>query len=159
MPLIRAATQANVPLRTAQRWLARYRHDGLVGLASAGCRDAGHSLLPADLMTLIEGMALRRPRSSAAAIHRRATAIAEAQGWRIPSYSTVDEILARFDPAMVILALDGSAAFRDRYELSIATQRSRSALWQRCWLKISLQRVAICLDVASVSVCSLFVLS
>ncbi|WP_156295502.1 Mu transposase C-terminal domain-containing protein [Methylobacterium aquaticum] len=131
VPLIHAAAQADVPLRTAQRWLARYRHDGLVGLARAGRRDAGHSRLPADLVTLIEGMALRRPRSSAAAIHRRAAAVAEAQGWRIPSYSTVYAILARLDPAMVTLALDGPAAFRDRYELIVRHRASApNALWQ-----------------------------
>ena len=33
VPLTRAATEAGVPLRTAQRWLARYRRDGLAGLA------------------------------------------------------------------------------------------------------------------------------
>ena len=30
-PLARAAADAGVPLRTAQRWLARYRRDGLAG--------------------------------------------------------------------------------------------------------------------------------
>ena len=33
VPLARAADAAGVPLRTAQRWLARYRRDGLAGLA------------------------------------------------------------------------------------------------------------------------------
>ncbi|WP_125900925.1 DNA-binding domain-containing protein [Methylobacterium indicum] len=91
-------------LRTAQRWLARYRHDGPIGLARAGRRNADHSRLLADLVTLLDGMALRRPRSSAAAIHRRDTAIAEAQGWRIPSYSTVYAILTRLNPALMTLA-------------------------------------------------------
>ena len=33
VPLARAADAAGVPLRTAQRWLARYHQDGLAGLA------------------------------------------------------------------------------------------------------------------------------
>jgi len=33
VPLARAARDAGVALRTAQRWLGRYRTDGLAGLA------------------------------------------------------------------------------------------------------------------------------
>src|SRR3954470_16310215 len=131
VPLTRTAAAAGVPLRTAQRWLARFRRDGLAGLTRAPRRDAGRHRLPADLVALIEGMGLKRPRSSAAAIHRRIGAIAKAEGWRVPSYGTVHAILARLDPAMVTLAQDGLAAFRDRYEL-IHRHRAEApnALWQ-----------------------------
>ena len=95
VPLTRTAAAAGVPLRTAQRWLARFRRDGLAGLTCAPRRDAGRHRLPADLVTLIEGMGLKRPRSSAAAIHRRIVAVAKAQGWRTPSYGTTCAILAR----------------------------------------------------------------
>ncbi len=71
-----------VPLRTAQRWLARYRERGLAGLAHLVRRDAGKHRSPFELVALIEGMGLKRPRSSAAAIYRRVSAAAEAQGWR-----------------------------------------------------------------------------
>jgi len=129
--LTRVARDAGVPLRTAQRWLARYRQDSLAGLARPVRRDAGGRRSPADLVALIEGMGLKRPRSSAAAIHRRIGAIAKAEGWRVPSYGTVHAILARLDPAMVTLAQDGPAAFRDRYEL-IHRHRAEApnALWQ-----------------------------
>ena len=131
VPLTRVASGAGVPLRTAQRWLARYRQDGLAGLARPVRRDAGGRRSPADLVALIEGMGLKRPRSSAAAIHRRIGTIAKAEGWRVPSYGTVHAILARLDPAMVTLAQDGLAAFRDRYEL-IHRHRAEApnALWQ-----------------------------
>ncbi|WP_371917538.1 helix-turn-helix domain-containing protein, partial [Pseudomonas sp. GP01-A1] len=33
VPLTRAAADADVPLRTARRWLTRFRRDGLAGLA------------------------------------------------------------------------------------------------------------------------------
>src|SRR4051795_4048169 len=112
VPLTRTAAAAGVPLRTTQRWLARYRRDGLAGLTRAPRRDAGRHRLPADLVAVIEGMGLKRPRSSAAAIHRRIMAIAKAQGWRTPSYGTTCAILARLDPAMLTLALEGPAAFR-----------------------------------------------
>jgi putative transposase len=66
VPLARAAGGAGVPIRTAERWLARYRRGGLAGLARPIRRDAGTHRSPADLVALVEGMALKPPRSSAA---------------------------------------------------------------------------------------------
>jgi len=131
VPLTRAAAEAGVALRTAQRWLARYRRSGPAGLARSPRRDAGGHRSPPDLVALVEGMGLKKPRASAATIHRRIAAIAQAQGWRVPSYGTVHAILARLDPALVTLAQDGPAAFRDRYEL-IHRHRAAApnALWQ-----------------------------
>ncbi|MBY0257421.1 Mu transposase C-terminal domain-containing protein [Methylobacterium sp.] len=131
VPLTRAAAEAGIPLRTAQRWLARYREDGPAGLGRGVRRDTGERRFPADLVALIEGMGLKRPRVGAATIHRRIAAIARAQSWRVPSYGTVRAILARLDPALVTLAQDGPAAFRDRYEL-IHRHRAAApnALWQ-----------------------------
>lgn len=115
VPLTRAADHAGVPVRTAERWLARYRKGGLAGLARPARRDAGVRRLPADLVALVEGMALKSPRLSAAAIHRRLGAIAKAQGWRVPSYGTVHAVATALDPGMVTLAQEGSAAYRDRF--------------------------------------------
>ena len=131
VPLARAAADAGVPLRTAQRWLARYRRDGLAGLARPVRSDAGARRLARGLVALVEGLGLKRPRSSAAAIHRRVRDVATARGWRAPSYGTVHAILSRLDPAMVTLAQDGPAAYRDRYEL-IHRHRAEApnALWQ-----------------------------
>ncbi|MDN5917456.1 MAG: helix-turn-helix domain-containing protein [Pseudonocardia sp.] len=84
-----AAREAGVPLRTAQRWLARFRADGLVGLARTARTDRGRRRVPAELVRLIEGLALSRPRPSVATIARRGARAATAQGWSVPSYSTV----------------------------------------------------------------------
>ena len=131
VPLACAARDAGVPIRTVERWLTRYRRDGLAGLTRGIRGDAGTHRLPPDLVTLIEGMGLKKPRSSAALIHRRVAKVAEAKGWPSPSYGTVHAILAQLDPAMVCLALDGSATFRDRYEL-IHRHRAETpnAIWQ-----------------------------
>ena len=83
VPLSRAADEAGVPLRTAQRWLARYRRDGLVGLARPTRRDAGRRRPRPELVALVEGLGLRRPRRSAAAIHRWAAEAARAEGWPV----------------------------------------------------------------------------
>ncbi len=131
VPLTHAAGEAGVPVRTAERWLARYRQGGLASLVRSTRRDAGAHRSPEDLIALIEGMALKRPRSSVAAIHRRVSAVAEAQSWRVPSYSAVHAIIAALNPGMVTLAQDGPAAFRDRFEL-VHRHRAEApnALWQ-----------------------------
>jgi putative transposase len=81
VPLAEVARNAGVPLRSAQRWLARYRAAGLVGLVRAKRSDTGHRKLPADLVEWIEGMVLRKPRPSVAAIHRKITALAAKRGY------------------------------------------------------------------------------
>ena len=76
VPLTRAATESGVPIRTAERWLARYRQGGLIGLARPARCDAGARRVHPEFTGLVEGMALKRPRSSAAAIHRRIGTVA-----------------------------------------------------------------------------------
>jgi len=61
VPLPRAAAAAGVGLRTAERWLARYRDAGLVGLARQGRHDRGHRKVPAEVVELIQGLFLRKP--------------------------------------------------------------------------------------------------
>ena len=131
IPLSRAARHAGIPIRTTERWLVRYRQWGLAGLIRSARRDADVRRLPADLVALIEGMGVKKPRASAATIHRRIGTIAKAQGWPVPSYSTIYAILAALDPAMMTLAHEGAAAFRDRYEL-IHRHRAKvpNAVWQ-----------------------------
>src|SRR6266581_9141428 len=131
VPLPEAARDAGVPLRSVQRWLARYRATGLAGLVRAKRSDTGQRKLPAELVDLIEGMALRKPRPSVAAIHRRMRELATKRKGTPPSYSSVYGIVRHLNPAMVTLAQDGPAAFRDRYEL-IYRHRAEcpNAIWQ-----------------------------
>lgn len=129
--LIETVAAAGVALRTAERWVARFRVNGLAGLARPVRSDAGTRRTHDGLVALVEGMGLKRPRLSAAAIHRQVSEVARTKGWRIPSYGAVHAILARLDPGMVCLAQDGHAAYRDRFEL-IYRHRAEgpNALWQ-----------------------------
>lgn len=115
--LVDAAREAGVPERTAQRWLARYRDGGLAGLAAPQRSDRGRHRLPDELVAAIEGMALRRPRPSAATVHRCAVQIAERHGWRAPSYATVHAIVRGLNPAMVSLAHEGDKRYRETFDL------------------------------------------
>lgn len=131
VPLTQAAADAGVPLRTVRRWLARYRTNGPSGLARRQRADSGTCKIVSELVELIEGMALTKPRLSAATIHRRVEAVARKQGWQVPSYSSVHAIMAALDPAMMTLAHEGGAVFRDRYELVYRHRAERpNATWQ-----------------------------
>lgn len=131
MPARAAAQAAGVPTRTVQRWLARYRTGGIAGLARRQRADAGTHRLPAELVRLIEGLALRRPPPSAATVTRQAALAATRHGWPTPSYSTVHAIVSAIDPQMVTLAHDGPTVLRDRYELVFRRQAEHpNELWQ-----------------------------
>jgi putative transposase len=131
VPLSRAAHNAGIATRTAERWLSRYRADGLAGLARPVRSDAGNRKLSVDFASLIEGLALHKPRPSVAAIYRQTVKIAEEKSVAAPSYATVHAIVRALDPALTTLAQEGTAAFRNRYEL-IHRHRAEApnTLWQ-----------------------------
>jgi putative transposase len=117
VPLRAVARAHAVPYRTLQRWLARYHQAGLAGLAHQPRADRGQHRLPAELVQLIEDLALRRPPPSSAAIHRRIADVAQREGWPVPSYSTVYAIVRALDPALMTLAHGGTKEYQQRYEL------------------------------------------
>jgi len=131
VPLTVAARDGGVPLRSAERWLARYRAAGLTGLARADRSDRGRRRLPQELVRLVEGLALQRPRPGVASITRWAGRAALEHAWPVPAYSTVYSIVTALDPQLLTLAHDGPVALRDRYELVYRRQSERpNQIWQ-----------------------------
>jgi putative transposase len=131
LPLARAAADAGVPERTAQRWLARYRAEGLAGLARSARADRGRRRFPTALVALVEGLALRRPAPTAAQVHHQVAAVAAGQGWPVPAYGTVYAIIRGIDPAMCMLAHEGTKRFREVYELVHRRTADRpNDIWQ-----------------------------
>ena len=131
VPLTRAAREAGVPPRTAQRWLALFRSGGLAALERVQRADHGHRRTRPELIDVIEGLSLTRPRPSVATITRKVTVLAAERGWDATAYSTVHQIAAALDPHLLVLAHDGPAAFRDRYELILRRQADRpNQVWQ-----------------------------
>ncbi|REK75533.1 helix-turn-helix domain-containing protein, partial [Rhodococcus erythropolis] len=92
VPLARAARTAQIPERTARRWLTRYRTGGLVGLAHTTRTPPGHHLDP-DLILLIEGLALRKNSPTLTSITRTANVAAAARNRPPVSYGVVRAII------------------------------------------------------------------
>jgi putative transposase len=125
------ASKTAVPVCTLQRWLSRYQCTGLAGLVRPIRSDAGQHKLPLEMVQLVEGLALRKPRLSMAAIHRKVVKATQERGLSSPSYSTVYGIVRQLDPAMVTLAQEGIPAFRDQFELLYRHCAERpNAVWQ-----------------------------
>lgn len=131
VPLSVAAKDAGVPLRTARRWLAAYRADGTAGLVDAPRADRGGRRMPAELVEVIEGLALRRPPPLIAQIHRQVTELAENQGVAVPSYQSVRRVVRSISPDLLALAHGSRDAYRDDYELVLRRQSARpNDMWQ-----------------------------
>lgn len=131
VPLARAAAAAGVPERTARRWLAEYRAEGPRSLTRSARSDRGKRRTAADVVALVEGLALGADPPSMAQIHRQAVQLADERGVARPSYSTVRRLVAALDPGLLCLAHDGPVAYRDRFELALRRESARpNQLWQ-----------------------------
>jgi putative transposase len=120
-----------ISLRTLQRWVTRYRKDGLAGLVRKGRTDCGQHRLEPEVQRVIEGLALQKAKPSAAAIHRQVAALAPQHGWQVPSYSCVYAIVHDLDPRLVMLAHEGSKAYQHVYDLVYRREANRpNAIWQ-----------------------------
>ena len=115
-----------------QRWVKRYREQGLAGLVTTERKDKGKArILPDQAITLVEGLALQTPPRSAAAIHRQVVEIATQQGWKPPGYERVRQIIKSLDPALVTLAHQGPAVYREAFDLLYRREATHAnAMWQ-----------------------------
>lgn len=87
--------------------------------------------MPPTLRALIEGLALKKPPLTAASVHRQVEKVAAAKGWRKPSYRTVAALIQRLDPSLVMLAHEGTRAYRETYELLFRRESAApNEMWQ-----------------------------
>jgi putative transposase len=130
--LAHMARSHQIPLRTAQRWVAQYRTYGLAGLIRAPRADRGqHRRIVPELQRLIEGLALQRPPPSTATIHRQIGPIAREHGWPLPSYTSVYGIIQQLDPALVMLAHYGPKVYGEIFDLIHRREASQpNEIWQ-----------------------------
>ena len=130
--LAAAATASGVAIRTAARWLSRYRAQGLVGLARDPRADRGVPRAASPTcVQLIEGLALQQPPLSVAAIRRAVADWARSAGERAPSRHTVRRIVERIAPAVLTMGRDGEKAYRNAFDLVIRQEAAApNERWQ-----------------------------
>ncbi|TMC18731.1 MAG: helix-turn-helix domain containing protein, partial [Chloroflexi bacterium] len=134
------ARESGVPLKTLQRWIRRYRQDGLRGLARLERSDKGKQRgLTEEQVKVVEGLALRKPRRTVVTIQRQVNAIALEQGWREASYGQVRQIVEKLSPALQTLAHEGAETYREEYDLLYRREaKGPNEIWQadHCLLPI-----------------------
>jgi putative transposase len=131
IPLAAPARESGVSTRTLQRWHQLYRAGGASALDPHPRADTGTRRTDRGMLTCIEGLALTKLRPSIATLHRLTVAEALRRGTPAPSYSAVREIVQSLDPALVTLALEGPASYRDRHELILRRRADRpNQIWQ-----------------------------
>ncbi len=138
------AKDAGICLRTAQRWVDRYRKFGLVALARQERSDNGqrHAVTP-QLLEMIEGLALENPPLPISAIYRQIKKLAINLGEAAPSYPVVHLIVRKLPPSLLTLAHDGSKAYSEKFDLVHRREASGpNSIWQvdHCLLDIPLLR-------------------
>jgi putative transposase len=131
MPLAKLAREQGIPLRTARRWVNRYRKNGLAGLARKSRADKAKHRISLQLQHAIEGLALKQPALSAASIHREAVAIAKTFGERPPSYSSVYALIRTLEPSLLTMAHEGTKAYSETFDLLHRSEaEAPNAIWQ-----------------------------
>ena len=131
IPLAALARETGINLRTMQRWHRLFQEGGITALDPRPRADTGVRRTATDTVAFIERLALTRPRPSLATLHRLAVTDARQRNAPVPGYSTVRDIVLALDPALVTLALEGPASYRDRYELVFRRRAERpNQTWQ-----------------------------
>jgi putative transposase len=131
VPLTRLARERQIVLRTARRWVARYRKNGLAGLVRKERNDKDERKLAPQLQQIIEGLALSRPRLSAAAVHRKAVEAARKLNVNPPSYDVVYSLTRKLAPALVTMAHEGMKAYSESFDLVHRVEsEAPNAIWQ-----------------------------
>jgi putative transposase len=129
--LVQLAKDHGVALRTAERWIMRYRRFGLAGLCRKAYAGKGKRRQSQELIEAIEGLALQKPRLSCAAIHRKVVAIAQKLGEPVPSYASIYQSIRRMDPALLTMAHEGTKAYSESFDLVHRTEaETPNAIWQ-----------------------------
>ena len=131
-PLSSIAKEAEVPLRTVQRWVSQYRKHGLIALTRKVREDRGvRRSISQKICEAIEGLALERPPLPATSIYRQVCQFAESTGEPRPSYWMVYDLIRRLPANLKTLAHEGSKVYSETYDLVHRREASGpNAVWQ-----------------------------
>lgn len=132
VPLPKIANHYGYNISTLKRWITTYKNEGLGGLERKKRSDKGkRQLISRELEQLTEALILNKPPISLAAIHRKISEVAKTKGQIVPSYRVIWDIAQKIDPALVVLAQEGSKSYNQEYELIFRREASASnEIWQ-----------------------------
>lgn len=132
VPLPKIAKLHAISLSTLKRWLRNYKAQGLVGLERKPRSDKGkRQLITKELEELVEALVLKKPPITLTAIHRKIIKVAQQKKLIEPTYRVVRDIARKIDPALVLLAQEGSKAYNQEYELVYRREATTpNEMWQ-----------------------------
>ncbi len=114
------AAQSGETARTIYRWIKAYQLEGLPGLLPRWGKKRGRfTALPSALQEFVKGEYLHPSRPSPTTVYRRL--VVACQHWRVPmpSQKTVDRFIRTLPLPAVVLAREGSRAWRAQAEPKI----------------------------------------
>ncbi|MFB4166276.1 Mu transposase C-terminal domain-containing protein [Alteribacillus sp. JSM 102045] len=126
------ASESSVSLRTLQRWVQHYRKGGFRALIPKHRSDQGiRRKISSQLVSVIEGLALKKAPPSIASIHRKVEKMAIEHGWETPTYATVYDIIQRLPLSVRTLGNEGSASYKETFDLIHRREAKKSnEIWQ-----------------------------
>lgn len=136
--LLRSATltqiskESGVPVRTLQFWVSTFKKKGLSGLTPKSRNDKGkRRSANAEIVELIQGLFLRTPPVPTSTIHRMVREVCKKNGWRVPSYDVVHDVILSIPPALKTLAHEGAKAYKQAFGLVHRFEAERpNEIWQ-----------------------------
>jgi putative transposase len=122
----------DIPLRTLQRWCKLYKEQGFPGLEQQQRSDKGkYRHVSQKLLHFIEGLALKRPKLSIAAICDKANELAKILNAPNISYNTVTKIINNLPKSMIVLAQEGDKVYEETFDLLYKHEaKSSNETWQ-----------------------------
>ncbi|MYL43879.1 Mu transposase C-terminal domain-containing protein [Virgibacillus salexigens] len=125
------ALDSPVSLRTLQRWSQYYRKGGLQALVSKERSDRGSRKISPELVTAIEGLALKKTPPSMTSIHRKVERIALDNEWTVPSYGTVYDIIQSLPSSLKTLGNKGKDTYKENFDLIHRREAQQpNEIWQ-----------------------------
>jgi putative transposase len=124
--------QKKLSIRVLYYWVKAFNQSGLNGLAPKRRSDKGQRrAAPEELINLVQGLFLRTPPVPISAIHRMVQDVCKKNGWRIPSYDVVHDVVSNIPPNLKTLAHEGAKAYKQAFGLLYRFEAERAnEIWQ-----------------------------
>jgi putative transposase len=111
--------QQNTPVRTLYNWVTAFEQNGLSGLKPKKRSDCGkHRLAKDELVDVIKGLYLRTPPVPIMTVYRQVQEICTKNGWEIPCYDVVRNVIIEIPASLKTLAHEGKKAYKQQFGLA-----------------------------------------